>query len=583
MIISKLGIRGQCVGNSTILRITATTKIEFVGTQLPVYTKCKPLLVGLSDDWNEWCAWHAHALPQARCLHLTHGAGLATSLELLTRVMWAQRIATYTHRSATPLAHSLREISQLQTDHSALGSPVGSAVGSAVGSSQVVLIVQLDSLSVQELHALRCAVHNGLSVLCGSHTVDPERVRCVAVRWSLPDAPTRLRVLHALGLRDAHSEQLARESEGYTVKELAALVHRAHLARARGQSLRALITRNSNSSASASTWSSVGGLNDVKRVLLETLHWPTVYAALFRESALRLRSGLLLIGPPGTGKTLLASAIASHCALTFVPVKGPELLNKYIGASEAAVRELFARAAASRPALIFFDEFDSLAPRRGHDSAGVTDRIVNQLLTQLDGVEALQGVYVLAATSRPDLIDPALLRPGRLDRTLHCSIPNQTERAEILRILATSMRLASSDVIEQIARDEHTAHYTGADLQALLGEAQLIAAHRALESERTTPQAKQAICEHYALRGDAAPPRMAAWQERLAGVGDAEPEAQQSGIEITPDDLFSALGKVRPSVSPSERKRYQKIFGDFLAERGDFTQKTAAKERQSLA
>ena len=123
--------------------------------------------------------------------------------------------------------------------------------------------------------------------------------------------------------------------------------------------------------------------------------------------------------PPGTGKTLLAEAMAATAGLAYLPVKGPELLSKYIGASEARVRELFERAQAAAPALVFFDEFESLAPRRGQDSTGVTDRVVNQLLTQLDGVEGLEGVWVLAASSRPDLIDPALLRPGRLDRWRH--------------------------------------------------------------------------------------------------------------------------------------------------------------------
>ncbi|KAL8672677.1 MAG: hypothetical protein Q9168_002883 [Polycauliona sp. 1 TL-2023] len=160
-------------------------------------------------------------------------------------------------------------------------------------------------------------------------------------------------------------------------------------------------------------FSSIGGLHSTRRTLLETLQYPTLYAPIFAQCPLRLRSGILLYGYPGCGKTLLASAIASECSLNFISVKGPEILNKYIGASEASVRTLFERAEAARPCVLFFDEFDSIAPRRGHDSTGVTDRVVNQLLVQMDGAEGLQGVYVLAATSRPDLIDPALLRPGR--------------------------------------------------------------------------------------------------------------------------------------------------------------------------
>ncbi|MEQ2168003.1 hypothetical protein GOODEAATRI_009904, partial [Goodea atripinnis] len=129
-----------------------------------------------------------------------------------------------------------------------------------------------------------------------------------------------------------------------------------------------------------------------------------------------------------TGKTLLIRAVAKDSGMNFISIKGPELLSKYIGASEQGVRDVFQRAQAAKPCILFFDEFDSLAPRRGHDSTGVTDRVVNQLLTELDGVEGLQGVYVLAATSRPDLIDPALLRPGRLDKSLYCPLPDQVFR-----------------------------------------------------------------------------------------------------------------------------------------------------------
>ena len=167
-------------------------------------------------------------------------------------------------------------------------------------------------------------------------------------------------------------------------------------------------------------WADVGGLYAVRTMLKDTLELPTKYAKLYEHTPIKLPAGLLLYGPPGCGKTLLASAVANECGLNFISVKGPEVLNKYIGASEQAIRDLFARAAAAAPAVLFLDEFDSIAPRRGADNTGVTDRLVNQLLTFLDGVEARKGVYVLAATSRPDMIDPALLRPGRLDKALYC-------------------------------------------------------------------------------------------------------------------------------------------------------------------
>ncbi|KAJ3049837.1 Peroxisome biosynthesis protein pex1 [Rhizophlyctis rosea] len=228
-------------------------------------------------------------------------------------------------------------------------------------------------------------------------------------------------------------------------------------------------------------WSDIGGLQETKRVLLETLEWPTKYAAIFANSPLRLRSGLLLYGYPGCGKTLLASAVAHECGLHFISVKGPELLNKYIGASEQSVRDLFERAQAARPCVLFFDEFDSIAPRRGHDNTGVTDRVVNQLLTQMDGAEALEGVYVLAATSRPDLIDPALLRPGRLDKSLLCDMPGVDERLEILQAVARKLDLDPTANLQKYATQ--TEGFTGADLRALVYNAHLDAVHEVIDVE----------------------------------------------------------------------------------------------------
>ncbi|KAG9243916.1 P-loop containing nucleoside triphosphate hydrolase protein [Calycina marina] len=242
--------------------------------------------------------------------------------------------------------------------------------------------------------------------------------------------------------------------------------------------------RNVTLQTSTTTFDSIGGLKETRKILLETLQYPTTYAPIFAQCPLRLRSGLLLYGFPGCGKTMLASAVAGECGLNFISVKGPEILNKYIGASEKSVRDLFDRAEAARPCVLFFDEFDSIAPKRGHDSTGVTDRVVNQLLTQMDGAEGLSGVYVLAATSRPDLIDPALLRPGRLDKSLICDLPNLEDRVDILRALGRKLKL-SDDLIsspegglEEIAR--RAEGYSGADLQALVYNAHLEAIHEIL-------------------------------------------------------------------------------------------------------
>ncbi|NXL61865.1 PEX1 factor, partial [Chordeiles acutipennis] len=230
-------------------------------------------------------------------------------------------------------------------------------------------------------------------------------------------------------------------------------------------------------------WDRIGGLKDVKQILMDTIMLPAKYPELFANLPIRQRSGVLLYGAPGTGKTLLAGVVARESGMNFISIKGPELLSKYIGASEQAVRDIFNRAQAAKPCIIFFDEFDSIAPRRGHDNTGVTDRVVNQLLTQLDGVEGLQGVYVLAATSRPDLIDPALLRPGRLDKCLYCPPPDQNARYEILKALSHSLSLANDVDFQDLAAK--TERFTGADLKALLYNAQLEAIHTALGSGLT--------------------------------------------------------------------------------------------------
>ncbi|KAL9595214.1 MAG: hypothetical protein Q9219_006580 [cf. Caloplaca sp. 3 TL-2023] len=247
--------------------------------------------------------------------------------------------------------------------------------------------------------------------------------------------------------------------------------------------------RNVALQSSRTTFDSIGGLKTTRKIILETLQYPTLYAPIFSNCPLRLRSGLLLYGFPGCGKTLLAGAVARECGLNFISVKGPEILNKYIGASEKSVRDLFERAERARPCVLFFDEFDSIAPKRGHDSTGVTDRVVNQLLTQMDGAEGLNGVYMLAATSRPDLIDPALLRPGRLDKILLCDLPDLTDRLDILTVISQRLKLEPS-VLSSPQRGlyevaQRTDGYSGADLQAIVYNAHLEAIHEELGDFRT--------------------------------------------------------------------------------------------------
>jgi peroxin-1 len=315
---------------------------------------------------------------------------------------------------------------------------------------------------------------------------------------------------------------LAGETDGYMPGDLVLLVARArsealirsvsqllhststssiHLSRADFDSALKGFTpaslRNVTLQTSTTTFDSIGGLKETRKILLETLQYPTTYAPIFAQCPLRLRSGLLLYGFPGCGKTLLASAVAGECGLNFISVKGPEILNKYIGASEKSVRDLFERAEAARPCVLFFDEFDSIAPKRGHDSTGVTDRVVNQLLTQMDGAEGLSGVYVLAATSRPDLIDPALLRPGRLDKSLICDLPDLEDRIDILRALGRKLNLSEEVIsgseggLEEIAR--RTDGYSGADLQALVYNAHLEAIHDVLGDQEHGEVGKKGV------------------------------------------------------------------------------------------
>jgi len=235
------------------------------------------------------------------------------------------------------------------------------------------------------------------------------------------------------------------------------------------------------------TFDDVGGMGAIKNMLMKTILLPLKYPKLFKKCPLKPQNSILLFGPPGCGKTLIAEAVCNQDNLNSICVSGPELLSKYIGASEAAVRDLFRRAQLAKPCLIFFDEFESLVAKRGADSTGVTDRIVNQFLTILDGVDSLgNDVFILAATTRPDMIDPAMLRPGRLDKHIYCPLPDEQDRLEILRTLAKTMDL--EDDIEFVEWSKKTECFTGADIQSLLCSAQLKALNELIEGSQCQKQ-----------------------------------------------------------------------------------------------
>ncbi|KAG8623266.1 hypothetical protein KVT40_008242 [Elsinoe batatas] len=397
--------------------------------------------------------------------------------------------------------------------------------------------------------------------------------------------------------------------------------------------------RNVTLQSSTVSFSSIGGLVSTRQTLLETLQYPTTYAPIFASCPLRLRSGLLLYGYPGCGKTLLASAVAGECGLNFISVKGPEILNKYIGASEKSVRDLFDRAEAARPCVLFFDEFDSIAPKRGHDSTGVTDRVVNQLLTQMDGAEGLSGVYVLAATSRPDLIDPALLRPGRLDKSLLCGMPDEAERRDILGRVSGKLRLEGGmdgpgeRGLDEVAR--RTEGYSGADLQAVMYNAHLEAIHDVLGPEEVEGLGKKGgegkdgggvgrrdftffrMGEEGEQRKDSpawakergeiaarlqametARRKAREMRRKAAGEGTGYGVGKGDGVNGGVDGdkgkepviawrhVEKSLGETRPSLSEKERRRLERVYREFVSGRSgemkDGTQGTEVGGRTSL-
>lgn len=224
------------------------------------------------------------------------------------------------------------------------------------------------------------------------------------------------------------------------------------------------------------SWDDIGALQSIREELTLSVLEPIRSPEKFKALGLQLPAGVLLYGPPGCGKTLLAKAIARESGANFISVKGPELLDKYIGESERAVRLVFDRARSSSPCIIFFDELDSLVPRRGSDhggGSGVSERVVNQLLTEMDGLESRRNVYVIAATNRPELIDPAMMRPGRLDKLLYVPLPTAEERASILRKLGVNVTTGNDVDLGLIGSSTSAEGYSGADLAALLREAGL--------------------------------------------------------------------------------------------------------------
>jgi len=285
------------------------------------------------------------------------------------------------------------------------------------------------------------------------------------------------------------------------------------------------------------TWEDVGGLEDTKERLRETIQWPLEYPSVFEQMDMEAAKGVLMYGPPGTGKTLLAKAIANESQSNFISIKGPELLNKYVGESEKGVREVFEKARSNAPTVIFFDEIDSIAGERGQHSgdSGVGERVVSQLLTELDGLEELEDVVVIATTNRPDLIDAALVRPGRLDRHVHVPVPDEEARRKIFEVHTRNKPLADDVDIQELARK--TEGYVGADIEAVCREAS-----------------------------------MAATREFINSVDPEDVDDSVGNVRVTADHFEHALEEVTASVDEETRQRYEDIeekFGRREAEKTD--------------
>lgn len=285
-------------------------------------------------------------------------------------------------------------------------------------------------------------------------------------------------------------------------------------------------------------WDDVGGLEDVKISILDTVELPLKHPELF-SGGLRRRSGVLLYGPPGTGKTLLAKAVATECAVNFLSVKGPELINMYVGESERQIREVFAKARRARPCAVFFDELDSLAPARGRgsDSGGVMDRVVSQLLAEIDSAQSGSGtddVFIIGATNRPDLLDPALLRPGRLDKLLYVGVASDADsRLKVIKALTRKFSIDSNVDLEEIAK-KCPPRLTGADLYALCSDAWMVALKR-----------RVSVCGE---------------EQETDSITD-------NVVVVEQIDFETALVKLRPSLSEEDIKKYELIRDQYAGKR----------------
>lgn len=289
------------------------------------------------------------------------------------------------------------------------------------------------------------------------------------------------------------------------------------------------------------TWANVGALGKIRIELNMAIVQPIKRPELYEKVGINAPAGVLLWGPPGCGKTLLAKAVANESRANFISIKGPELLNKYVGESERAIRQVFTRARASVPCVIFFDELDALVPRRDTSLSESSSRVVNTLLTELDGLNDRRGIFVIGATNRPDMIDPAMLRPGRLDKTLFIELPNKEEKLDIIKTLSKSngTPLGPDVNFDTIISDDRCRNFSGADLAALVRESSISALKRSFfKSDEIQSVVDNNLDKEF--------------EDLSVGVSDEQ-------IIVTLNDFYRALQKVKPSVSDKDRLKYDRL------------------------